>query len=141
MQNQDFLMRQIETLEELFKKLFSKIFNTNGSEISEASIAEISELLKLVTGLDLNEIANANEEDFLDSLLEKKLNAADMSNLISALVELAQMTSAEELDINANNLARKAIFIETYMMKSQKTVYYGSAGSIEQARNLIDEKK
>lgn len=137
MANKDYLMRQIESLEDLFKKLFSKIFNTNGIEISEASIAEIGDLLKHITGLDLREIANANEEDFLNSLLEKKLNAADLNNLIVVLVELAKALKTEAIDLNRERFAMKAICIDNYMTKNLKTIYYANASSIEQARDLI----
>ena len=134
-------MRQIESLEDIFKKLFSKIFNTNGSEISEASIAEISELLKLITGLNLKEIANSTDEEFLNCLLEKKLNAADMSSLIVVLVELAKDAKTGTIDFNAESLAKKVICIDAFMMKSQKTVYYGNANAVEQARNLMNKIK
>ena len=141
MASKDFIMRQIESLEDLFKKLFSKIFNIQNGVISAEGVAEINELLKQITGLDLNEIANSNDEDFLKSLIEKKLSASDMSNLIASLIDLGNVTNNDTLDFDATDLARKAICIDAFMMKSQKTVKYGNAKSIEQAKKLINQKK
>jgi hypothetical protein len=139
MENKDFLMRQVESIEIILKKIFSRIVISNDSAISEAGIAEIGDLLKGLTGLNLKEIANCTDEEFLTALVEKKLGPADMSDLIDVLVDLAREATAEILDFDAINLAKKALYIHAYITKSQKTVYYNNVNSIARAKNLINK--
>lgn len=134
-------MRQVEGLDIILKKIFSKMRISDDSVISEANILEVNDLLKQRTGLSLTEIANSNDEEFLTCLLEKKLRSSDMSYLIDVFVDLAKEGNAEVLGFNAIDLARKALFIEDYISKSQKTVYFGNVDSVGQAQNLVNKKK
>jgi len=123
---EDYLMRQVNSLENVFKKIFSKLLLLNNSVAAPASISEISELLKLATGLHLNEIANSTNDELLARLLEKKLSSSDLNSIINILIDLARINDPAATGYDPDQLLSKALFIDNYVAKNQKTAYFNN---------------
>jgi len=126
---EDYLMRQVNSLENVFKKIFSKLLLLNNSVAAPASISEISELLKLATGLHLNEIANSTNDELLARLLEKKLSSSDLNSIINILIDLAKMDNPAATGYEPDQLLSKAVFIDNYIAKNRKIAYFNNFDS------------
>jgi hypothetical protein len=130
-------MKQIEALGIIFRKLFSKIFLLKESGATNIQVAEIGDLMKSEIGLNLHDIASLTNEAFLTSLLEKKLTAADLSNMINLLVELATVKNELLAKYNSNQLLSKALFLGDYLTTNQKMVYFGNVAALDETRRLL----
>jgi hypothetical protein len=137
MENYDILLKQLESLGEVFRKLFSKIFALKESGTTDIKIAEIGDLMKSGIGLNLNDIVRLTNEAFLTSLMEKKLTATDLSNMINLLVELATVKNGLPAECNSNQLLSKALFLEDYLTTNQKMAYFGNIATLNKARTLL----
>ena len=137
MENYGILMKQIEALGIIFRKLFSKIFLLKESGATNIQVAEIGDLMKSEIGLNLHDIASLTNEAFLTSLLEKKLTAADLSNMINLLVELATVKNELLAKYNSNQLLSKALFLGDYLTTNQKMVYFGNVAALDETRRLL----
>lgn len=137
MENYDLLIKQLESLGEVFRKLFSKVLLLKESISTDVQVAEISDLMKLGIGLNLHDIASLTNEAFLTDLLEKKLTAADLSNMINLLVELAAVKNGLPGKYNSNQLLSKALFLGDYLTTNQKMVYFRNVAALDEARGLL----
>lgn len=99
--------------------------------------AEIGDLMKSEIGLNLHDIASLTNEAFLTTLLEKKLKAADLSNMINLLVELATVKNSLPAKYNSNQLLSKALFLGDYLTKNKKMVYFGNVAALDEATRLL----
>ena len=137
MENYDLLIKQLESLGEVFRKLFSKFLLLKESGATDIQVAEIGDLMKSGIGLNLYDIASLTNEAFLTSLLEKKLTAADLSNMINLLVELATVKNGLPAKYDSNQLLNKALFLGDYLTTNQKMAYFGNAAPLDEARRLL----
>ncbi len=113
MERRDHLIKQFDALGEALSKLLSKVSllkEREASDIEIAEIAEIDDLMKSAIGLDLHEIASLSDELFLTNLMEKKLEASDLSTL----------------------------FLGNYLASNQKLVYFGNIAPLDEARRLLN---
>jgi hypothetical protein len=138
MENHDLLIKQLESLGEVFRKLLSKVSLLKESKATDVQVAEIGDLIKSGIGLNLDEIASLTNEAFLTSLLEKKLTAADLSNMINLLVELAKVKNDLLTQSNSNQLLSKALFLGDYLTTNQKIVYFGNVAALGEAERLLE---
>src|SRR5258708_1842685 len=134
MENYDLLIKQLESLGEVFRKLFSKILLLKESGTTNIQVEEIGDLMKSGIGLNLHDIASLTNEAFLTSLLEKKLTVADLSNMINLLVELATVKNGLPAKYNSNQLLSKALFLGDYLTTNQKMAYLGNIAALDEAR-------
>jgi hypothetical protein len=137
MENYDLFEKSIESLGFFFRILFSKILLLKESEATDIQVAEIGDLMKSEIGLNLHDIASLTNEAFLANLLEKKLTAADLSNMINLLVELATVKNGQPAKYNSNQLLSKALFLGNYLTTNQKMVYFGNVAALDEARRLL----
>ncbi len=136
MENQDLLLRQIESLGLFFRKIFSKVLLLKESAATDIKVAEVGDLLKSGIGMSLDEIALLTNEGFLARLSAQKLTSADLSNMINLLVDLAAIKAASSTGYNSNQLLSKALFIGDYLAEHQKMVYFGNTAALDEARRL-----
>jgi hypothetical protein len=137
MENYDLFDKAMESLGILFRKLLSKIMLLKESGATDTQVAEISDLMKSGIGLNLHDIASLTNEAFLTSLQEKKLKAADLSDMINLLVELATVKNGLPDKYNSNQLLSKALFLGDYLTTNQKMVYFGNVAALDEARRLL----
>lgn len=137
MENYDLLIKQLESIGEVFKKLFSKVSLLKESKATLIQVAEIDDLMKSGIGLNLHEIAGLTNEAFLTSLLERKLKAADLSDMINLLVELGTVKNGLVGKYNSKQLLSKALFLEDYLTTNQKIVYFGNVAALDEAKRLL----
>jgi hypothetical protein len=139
MERRDHLIKQFEALGEALSKLLSKVSLFKEREASDIQIAEINDLMKSEVGLDLHEIASLSDEAFLTHLLEKKLEASDLSNMVNLLVELAPITNGRSEDYDSNQLLTKALFLGNYIATSQKVAFFENIAPLNEARKLLKQ--
>jgi hypothetical protein len=137
MEHYDIFDKSIESLGVLFRKLLSKILLLKESGTTNIQVEEIGDLMKSGIGLNLHDIASLTNEAFLTSLLEKKLTAADLSNMINLLVELATVKNGLPAKYNSNQLLSKALFLGDYLTTNQKMAYLGNIAALDEARRLL----
>lgn len=137
MENYDLLIKQLESLGEVFRKLLSKILLLKESGATDIQVAEIGDLMKSGIGLSLHDIESLTNEAFLTSLLEKKLTTVDLSDMINLLVELATVKNGLPAKYNLNQLLSKALFLGDYLTANQKMVYFGNVAALDEARKLL----
>jgi hypothetical protein len=137
MENYDHLMKQFESLGEALRKLLSKVSLLKESGATDIQAADIRDLMKSAIGLNLHDIAGLTNEAFLTSLLEKKLKAADLSNMVDLLVELATVKNGLPDGYNSSQLLSKALFLGNYLTTNQKMVYFGNIAALNEARRLL----
>jgi hypothetical protein len=137
MENYDLLIKQLESIGEVFKKLFSKVSLLKESKATLLQVAEIDDLMKSGIGLNLPEIASLTNEAFLTSLLERKLKAADFSEMINLLVELGTVKKGLPGKYDSKQLLSKALFLEDYLTTNQKIVYFGNVAALDEAKRLL----
>ncbi len=137
MANYDIVEKAIESLGILFRKLLSKIMLLKEYGATNTQIAEIGDLMKSGIGLNLLDIANLSNEAFLTTLLERKLKAADLSNIIILLVELAKLKNSLPPEYNSNQLLSKALFLGDYLT-NQKIAYFENIAALDEARRLVE---
>ncbi|MEJ7558838.1 MAG: hypothetical protein WKF66_11070 [Pedobacter sp.] len=136
MENRDYLLKQLEAFGEALRRLRSKVSLLKESDATDIEVAEIDELMKAVIGINLQDIANLTNEDFLDVLLEKKLKGADLSNVINLLVDLAKVKRGMQDKYNSNQLLSKALFLGNYLA-SQKMAFFENIKALDEARKLL----
>jgi hypothetical protein len=139
MERRDHLIKQFEALGEALSTLLSKVSLFKEREASDIQIAEINDLMKSEVGLDLHEIASLSDEAFLTHLLEKKLEASDLSNMVNLLVELAPITNGRSEDYDSNQLLTKALFLGNYIATSQKVAFFENIAPLNEARKLLKQ--
>jgi hypothetical protein len=139
MERRDHLIKQFEALGEALSTLLSKVSLFKEREASDIEIAEINDLMKSEVGLDLHEIASLSDEAFLTNLLEKKLEASDLSNMVNLLVELAPITNGRSEDYDSNQLLTKALFLGNYLATNQKVAFFGNIAPLNEARKLLKQ--
>lgn len=137
MENYDLLVKQLESLGEVFKKLFSKVLVLKESEVTDIQVEEISDLMKSGTGLNFYDISGLTNEAFLTSLLEKNLTGTDLSTMINLLVELATIKNSLPAGYDSKQLLGKALFLGDYLTTTQKMVYFENVTALEEARRLL----
>jgi hypothetical protein len=137
MENHDYLMKQFESLGEALRKLLYKVSLLKESGATDVQAVEIGNLMKSGIGLDLSDIASLTNESFLEDLLEKKLKAGDLSNMVNLLVELATVKNSLPDKYNPNQLLSKALFLGNYLTTNQKTVYFENIAVLDEARRLL----
>lgn len=141
MERRDLITKHIEVLGEALRKLISKVSLLKEKEATDSEIAEIDDVLRAEIGMDLNDIASLTNEVFLKSLLDKKLEAADLSNMINLLVELAKVNRNSTNKYDSDQLLNKAVFIGDYLSINQKTVYFGNISALDEAIRSLKEKE
>jgi hypothetical protein len=137
MANYDFLLKQFELLGEALRKLLFKVLLLKEGKATDIQVAEISALMKSEIGLNLYDIASLTNEAFLANLLEKKLTATDLSNMINLLVELATIKNELLAKYNSNQLLSKALFLGDYLTTNQKTAYFGNLSALDEAKRML----
>ena len=141
MERRDHLIKQFDALGEALSKLLSKVSllkEREASDIEIAEIAEIDDLMKSAIGLDLHEIASLSDELFLTNLMEKKLEASDLSTMVNLLVELASVKNGLFEEYDSDQLLTKALFLGNYLATNQKLVYFGNIAPLDEARRLLN---
>ena len=137
MENYDLLVKQLESLGEVFRKLLSKVLLLKESGITDIQVEEISDLMKSGTGLNFYDISGLTNEAFLTSLLEKNLTATDLSTIINLLVELATIKNGLPAGYDSKQLLSKALFLGNYVTTTQKMVYFENVTALNEARRLL----
>lgn len=138
MERRDHLIKQFDALGEALSKLLSKVSLLKEREAFDIEIAEIDDLMKSAIGLDLHEIASLSDELFLTNLMEKKLEASDLSTMVNLLVELASVKNGLFEEYDSNQLLTKALFLGNYLATNQKLVYFGNIAPLDEARRLLN---
>jgi hypothetical protein len=137
MENHDYIMMQVEALAEAFRKLLSKISLLKQSGTTDIQVLEIGDLMKAGIGLDLHDIAKLTNEAFLTGLLEKKLKAVDLSNMVNLLVELTKVKNGLPDNYNSNQLLGKALFLGNYLTTNEKMLYFKNIAAMNEAGRLL----
>ena len=138
MERRDHLIKQFDALGEALSKLLSKVSLLKEREAFDIEIAEIDDLMKSAIGLDLHEIASLSDELFLTNLMEKKLEASDLSTMVNLLVELASVKNGLFEEYDSDQLLTKALFLGNYLATNQKLVYFGNIAPLDEARRLLN---
>lgn len=141
MERRDLITKHIEVLGEALRKLISKVSLLKEKEATDSELAEIDDVLRAEIGMDLNDIASLTNEAFLKSLLDKKLEAADLSNMINLLVELAKVNRTSTDKYDSDQLLNKAVFIGDHLSTNQKTIYFGNISALDEATRSLKEKE
>jgi hypothetical protein len=140
MENRDYLMKQFDSIGEALKKLLSKILLLKEGESSDIQIAEIGDLMRSAIGLDLDDVAGLTNEAFLADLLEKRVSADDLSEVVNILVELAKVKDDLPDEYDSKQLLSKSLFLGDYLTTTQKMVYFGNIALLDEARRLLSGK-
>ncbi len=117
-------MRQIEGLNVLFRKLFSKILLLKEGAATDIQVSEINDLLISALGINLDDIANSINEELLEKLLKKKISIPDLNKLISLITDLAEISDRMATGYRSDLLLAKARFLEEYLAKTYNIAYY-----------------
>jgi flagellar biosynthesis component FlhA len=133
MENTDYLMRQIEGLNVLFRKLFSKISLLKEGAATDIQVAEINDLLKDALGINLDDIANSTNEELLEKLLKKKISISDLNKLISVIADLAKISDQMATGYRSDRLLARALFLEGYLEKTCNIAYYDNLTRLDKS--------
>ena len=119
-------MRQIEGLNVLFRKLFSKILLLKEGAATDIQVSEINDLLISALGINLDDIANSSNEELLKKLLKKKISIPDLNKLISVIADLAEISDQMATGYRSDQFLAKALFLEEYLATTCNIAYYDS---------------
>lgn len=120
MERKDFLLREIEKLTKLLKKLIGLIEDINPSTFEEG-IEEINTELTNQFGFNLIEISKKSESKFLQKIEDiDEQNLEFLTELLS-IISKKMISFKKENNGNAKELAKKAILLLDYIDKISKT--------------------
>ncbi len=120
MEERDYLMREIEKLTALIKKIMGLIEGLNFNNFEER-IQQINNNLIGQIGLTLDTVSNMSSSEFLSEIKKiDNLNIELFANLLSELSKKIYHIE-KETNINSQKLAKKAILTLDYIDENTKT--------------------
>ncbi len=138
MEQQDFLMRQIDQLSRVLAKLLADLVGPNKGQVSE-SIEVTNQTLKTEIGLNIEELMTIPEDKFIETLRSnRQLSNNDLDAIAHVFYALAEMQQAAEQKYKLQQLA---LTIYDYLDVNNTTYSLDSHLKMKQIRNAIVNKQ
>ena len=134
MEQQDYLMKQIEQFGLVLGKILSKLLNLKDSS-TESTVA-VNKIFTEELDFDVNQLKDINEDKWFDTLkTEKQLNSENLEKLADILLFAAKNVNLNE----KNQLYQKCLIIYQYLEESEKIYSFERNHKINIIKHLIEK--
>ena len=138
MEQQDFLMRQIDQLSRVLAKLLADLAGPNKGQVSE-SIEVTNQTLKTEIGLNIEELMTIPEDKFIETLRSnRQLSNNDLDAIAHVFYALAEVQQDAEQKYKLQQLA---LTIYDYLDVNNTTYSLDRHLKMKQIRNAIVNKQ
>lgn len=131
MVNNDFLMKQIDSLELGLRALLSKVISVSDNSTETNHFGFTNESLKKKINIDLLEIIDIPDNLLIELLLSKGFTPSNLNDIIHVIFYLTNKNQKSNAEYDANVLLRKSLVIETYFNKVLKIAFLNTESLLQ----------
>lgn len=131
MVNNDFLMKQIDSLELGLRALLSKRISVSDNSTETNHFGFTNESLKKKINVDLLEIIDIPDNLLIELLLSKGFTPSNLNDIIHIIFYLTNKNQKSNAEYDANVLFRKSLVIETYLNQVLKIAFFNTESLLQ----------